>query len=108
MKLEAEGLIRSLSSRYLVRPEFLGEVQPLVEKIFADPFPDRDRENLIALVEDVFRREAENFAAFTAGIAALEKLQSGMQQHVDALQDLNKKVRVLSHFLTNLKRISLN
>ncbi|MBI1850990.1 MAG: hypothetical protein HYR85_11650 [Planctomycetes bacterium] len=108
MKAEADSLIRSLSHRYVVRQEFITEVQPLVEKIFADQFPERDRDNLVALVEDVFRREAQNFAAFTAGISALEKLKSGMQLHVEALQDLNDKVKTLSHFLTNLKRVSLN
>jgi hypothetical protein len=108
MKTDAERLIESLSQRFAVRPEFLVEVQPLVERIFAEGFPERDRENLVMLVEDVFRREAETFAAFTAGIAALEKLQSGMQRHVEALQELNQKVRLLSRFVANLKRVSLN
>ena len=108
MKTDAERLVESLLQRYVVRPHFVTEVRPLVDKIFAEEFPVRDREGLVRLVEDAFRREAENFATHSAGIAALEKLQSGMQQHVEVLQELSRKVQILTRYLTNLRKVSLN
>ncbi len=108
MKTEPERLIESLTHQYMVRPNFLTEVRPLVDKIFAEDFPERDREGLLRLVEDSFRREAESVAAFNAGIAALEQLHTGMRRHAEALESLGRRVRILSRFFRNLRRISLN
>ncbi len=100
MRREVEALITQLCAKYRVRERFLGEIIPLVEKIYSGKFSEVKRQVLISLAEDAFRREQEIFDQQVQSAQALnamcDELQTHYQQVVAMQKDLSDAVESLT------------
>ena len=92
MKTEVEELIGRLKTKYRVRDQFMSEIVPLVEKIYAGQFSDAKRSVLIALAEDAFRREQEIFDQQVESTKALTEMCDELQAHYQAVVKMQKNL----------------
>src|SRR5262245_29806141 len=90
MSKEAEELVLRLKGKYRVRDSFIGEIAPLVEKIYSGRFNETKRAALLTLAEDAFRREQEIFDQQIETAKALDEMSAELRYHYQQVESIQK------------------